>query len=348
MTDLNIAIIGAGNVSQIHVAAVLPIPGAKISVVCNQGAARGQQLAELANAEWVPDVAAVLARADVDVVIIGTPSGTHHDLAVAAMRAGKHALVEKPLEITLSRIDHMLEVAAETGVHLGCIFQSRMREGAQAAKRTVDAGRLGELIFANAFIPWSRDTAYYQDNWRGTWALDGGGALMNQSIHSIDLLQWLAGDVSGVMAVTAARRHAIETEDTGTAVLRFANGAQGVIQGTTALSRGHDALVELQGTKGSILLVEGSIEEWQIDDAHAGEEVVPDLDSSHAGGASDPMAIGCLLHQKQIEQFLTAVREGTADYVSGREARKSVEIVRAVYQSAASGALVPLPLVDTA
>ena len=347
MTNFNIAIIGAGNVSQIHVEAVLPIPYATISVVCNQNDPRGKRLADLAGAEWVQDAAVAVARDDVDVVIIGTPSGTHHDLAVAAMLAGKHVLVEKPLEIRLSRIDHMLEIAAQTGMHLGCIFQSRMRDGVQAAKRAVDAGRLGDLIFANAFVPWSRSSAYYQDNWRGTWALDGGGALMNQSIHSIDLLQWLGGDVSSLMARTAARRHAIETEDTGTAVLQFANGAQGVIQGTTALSRGHDARIELLGTKGSILLVEGCIEEWQLDDASPEEEQKMGSSGAGSGGASDPMAIGSALHQAQIEQFLTAVREGTDNYVSGREARKSVEIVRAIYQSASTGAVVVLPLADS-
>ncbi len=348
MTTFNIAIIGAGNVSQIHVAAILPVPYATISVVCNQNAARGQRLADQASAEWVQDAAVAMARDDVDVVLIGTPSGTHHDLAVAAMQAGKHVLVEKPLEIRLSRIDHMLDVATQTGLHLGCIFQSRMREGAQAAKRAVEAGRLGDLIFANAFVPWSRDSDYYKDNWRGTWALDGGGALMNQSIHSIDLLQWLAGDVASVMARTATRRHAIETEDTATAVLQFDNGAQGVIQGTTALSRGHDARVELQGTKGSILLLEGCIEAWQLDDADAEEEQkMGSLGAAHGTGASDPMAIGSVLHQKQIEQFLTAIREGTTNYLSGREARKSVEIVRAIYHSAKAGTVVQLPLADS-
>jgi predicted dehydrogenase len=271
-------------------------------------------------------------------VIIGTPSGTHHDLAVAAMQAGKHVLVEKPLEISLSRIDHMLEIAEQTGMRLGSIFQSRMREGAQAAKQAVEAGRLGDLILANAFVPWSRDSAYYRNNWRGTWAWDGGGALMNQSIHTIDLLQWLAGDVTSLMAYTATRRHAIETEDTGTAVLQFDNGAQGVIQGTTALSRGHDSRVELQGKNGSILLLDGRIEQWQIDDMDDEEEQeMRDLDTLGGGGASDPMAIGSILHQKQIEQFLTAIRERTDSYLSGREARYPVEIVLAIYQAAQTG-----------
>ncbi len=347
MTKFNIAIIGAGNVSQIHVAAVLQVPYANISVVCNKGAARGQRLADRANAEWVQDASVAMARDDVDVVLIGTPSGTHHDLAVEAMQAGKHVLVEKPLEIRLSRIDDMLDVATQTGLHLGCIFQSRMRQGAQAAKRAIEAGRLGDLIFANAFVPWSRDRDYYKDNWRGTWALDGGGTLMNQSIHSIDLLQWLAGDVASVMAHTAARRHSIETEDTATAVLQFDNGAQGVIQGTTALAHGHDARVELQGTKGSILLLEGRIEQWQLEDADADEEQkMRELDISHGTGASDPMAIGSVLHQKQIEQFLRAIQEQTANYLSGLEARKSVEIVRAVYHAATTGTMVQLPFAD--
>lgn len=338
MKPINIAIIGAGNVSQIHVAAIEAIPYANIRVVCNNGAARGQQLAASVQADWIQDATVAMARDDVDVVIIGTPSGTHHDLAVAAMENGKHVLVEKPLEINLSRIDHMLAVAAQTGMALGAIFQSRMREGPQAAKEALEAGRLGDLIFGNAFVPWSRDSAYYYDNWRGTWEFDGGGVLINQSIHSIDLLQWLAGDVTSVMALTAARRHAIETEDTATAVLQFANGAQGVIQGTTALSRGHDSRVELQGTNGSILLLDGRIGQWQIDGMSDEEEgAMLNLDPLAVSGASDPMAIGSVLHQKQIEQFLTAIHEGTDNYLSASEARKSVAIVLAIYQAGREG-----------
>ena len=348
MTNSNIAIIGAGNISQLHVAAVQQIEHARVTVVCNKNEERGRQLANRARADWVQDAAAAVARDDVDVVLIGTPSGSHHDLALLGMQAGKHALVEKPLEIRLSRIDHMMEIAAQTGMHLGSIFQSRMRESVRAAKQAVESKRLGDLVFANAFVPWSRDAAYYKNNWRGTWALDGGGALINQSIHSIDLLQWLAGDVDSIMAHSATRRHAIETEDTATAVLQFKNGTQGIIQGTTALSRGHDARIELQGTKGSVLLVDGRIEQWQLDDADLEEEKqMLNLDAAGGSGASDPMAIGHVLHQKQIEQFLAAIQEGTANYLSGGEARKSVEIVRAIYHAAATGTIVQLPFTDS-
>jgi len=335
-------------VSQIHVAAILPIEEARITVVCNKNEQRGRPLANLAGADWVPDPAEVVARDDVDVVVIGTPSGIHRDLAIMAMQAGKHVLVEKPLEISLSRIDQMLDVSEQTGMRLGCIFQSRMRAGAQAAKRALKSERLGDLIFANAFVPWSRSKAYYEDNWRGTWALDGGGALMNQSIHSIDLLQWLAGDVDTIMALAAARRHAIETEDTASALLQFNNGAQGCIQGTTALSRGQESRIELQGTKGSILLLDGRIEGWWLDDSPPQEERnMRNLDKSRGTGASDPMAIGHVLHQKQIEQFLSAVGDETADYLTGEEARKSVEIVRAIYHAAKSGNMVQLPFADS-
>jgi UDP-N-acetyl-2-amino-2-deoxyglucuronate dehydrogenase len=347
MAKINIAVIGAGNISQIHVLALQQIEKAKITVVCNKNEARGRPLAARAGADWVQDAAAVAARDDVDILIIGTPSGTHEELAVMGMQAGKHVLVEKPLEITLSRIDHMLEVAAQTGMALGCIFQSRMSKGAQAAQQAISSGRLGDLVLANALIPWSRNSDYYKDNWRGTWALDGGGALMNQSIHSIDLLHWLAGDVDSIMAAVTTRRHAIETEDTASAVLQFKNGAQGIIQGTTALSHGHGSRVELLGTLGAILLEDGSIKQWQLDDADAEEEQhMLNLDSAGGSGASDPMAIGHVLHQKQIEQFLTAVQEGTTNYLSGHEARKSVEIVRAIYHASATGTKVQLPFAN--
>jgi UDP-N-acetyl-2-amino-2-deoxyglucuronate dehydrogenase len=348
MTDtIRFALIGAGNVAKIHAAAINAIANSQLTVVCSRGQARGEELAQQNGAVWVQDYHEAVNRNDVDAVIICTPSGTHGEIAEAAAHAGKHLLVEKPLEITLPRIDAMLKIADQYGIRLGCVFQSRMREGVQAAKVAIDAGRLGKLIAANAFVPWSRSAAYYQDSWRGTWELDGGGALMNQSIHSIDLLQWLAGDVASVYAHAEALVHSIQAEDTATALLRFANGAQGVIQGMTSLYHGQMARIEIYGSKGSIVLEDGRVILWKLADATDEEaERLTGLDTWKGSGASDPTSIGFYLHQQQIEQFIAALQDKNAPFISGADGRKAVEIVRAIYHSARHQQPVTLPFAD--
>ena len=349
MTDtIRFALIGAGNVAKIHAAAINQIDNAQLTVVCSRGQARGQELAEQNGAMWVQDYHEAVNRDDVDAVIICTPSGTHGEIAAVAAQVGKHLLVEKPLEITLPRIDAMLKTAEECDVRLGCVFQSRMREGVQAAKRAIEQGRLGKLIAANAFVPWSRSAAYYEGSWRGTWELDGGGALMNQSIHSIDLLQWLAGDVESAYAHAEALVHNIQAEDTATALLRFKNGAQGIIQGMTSLYHGQMARIELYGSKGSIVLEDGRVILWKLADATDEEaERLTGLDTWKGSGASDPTSIGFYLHQKQIEQFIAALQDENAPFISGADGRKAVEIVRAIYHSARHHQPVTLPFSDT-
>jgi UDP-N-acetyl-2-amino-2-deoxyglucuronate dehydrogenase len=342
------ALIGAGNVARIHAAALAAIDNAELVVVCNRSQERGKELAKNAGVDWVADYHDAINRDDVDAVIITTPSGTHGEIAATTARAGKPMLVEKPLEITLPRIDTMLKVAEEAHVRLGCVFQSRMRLGVQAAKKAIDAGRLGQLIAANAFVPWSRSAQYYQDSWRGTWELDGGGALMNQSIHSVDLLQWLVGDVESIYAHAEALVHPIEAEDTATALLRFKNGAQGIIQGMTSLYHGVNARIEILGSKGSIVLDDGRVVLWKLADAPEDEaERMIGLDTWKGSGASDPNSIGFFLHQQQIEQFIAALNDANAPFISGADGRKAVEIIRAIYHSAKHKQPVTLPFIDT-
>lgn len=344
---IRFALIGAGNVARIHAAAIAEIKNAKLTVVCSRGQARGKELADTNGAIWISDYHEAVTRDDVDAVIICTPTGTHGEIAAATVRAAKPLLVEKPLEITLPRIDSMLKVAANANIRLGCVFQSRMREGVQAAKKAIDEGRLGQLIAVNAFVPWSRSVEYYQDSWRGTWELDGGGALMNQSIHSIDLLQWLAGDVESVYAHAEALVHPIQAEDTATALLRFKNGAQGIIQGMTSLHHGVNARIEILGSKGSIVLDDGSVAMWKLADAPDDEEAhLTGLDTWKGSGASDPNSIGFFLHQKQIEQFIAALQDENAPFISGADGRKAVEIIRAIYRSAKQKQVVTLPFID--
>ncbi|MCC6456982.1 MAG: Gfo/Idh/MocA family oxidoreductase [Caldilineaceae bacterium] len=347
MSAIRFALVGAGNIAKIYVAAFAAIPDAVITVVCNRTEATGRALAEQCGAAWVADFHDAVRRDDVDAVVVATPSGTHADVAVAAAQAGKHLLVEKPLDITLARVDSILQAAEQAGVVLASVYPLRFTEGAQRAKVAMDAGRLGQLALADVYVKWFRPQSYYDTSWRGTWKSDGGGALMNQAIHNIDLVQWLAGPVVTVIGRTATLAHKMETEDTASALLSYANGAQGVIQGATSCWPGDPARVELHGDRGTIVLQEGRIVVWKLQDAAPGEEeAMLALESADGSGAADPMAIGFEKHRRQIVDLIEAIRTGRPPAIQGAEARRSVEIVRAVYRSAATNAPVALPLTD--
>ena len=344
MEVVRIAVIGAGNIGKLHVTAMQEIEQIQVTVICTRHGGDGQTLAQKIGADWESDYKVAVSREDVDAVSICTPSGTHKEIAIAAAKAGKHVLVEKPIDITLRRIDDMLKVASESNVIISCIFQSRMRQGARAVKQAMEDGRLGKLLFANAFVPWHRSVDYYANNWRGTLEFDGGGALMNQSIHTIDLLQWLAGPIVSLYARIDTRIHTIEAEDTASALLTFANGAQGIIQGATSLYYGHPARIELHGSKGSIVLQEGHLILWKLEGAPPDEEErMINLEKSDGTGSQDPTAIGHRAHRQQITDFAEAIMNKREPAISGAEARKSVEIIRAIYHSSHHNQLVTLP-----
>ncbi len=345
MTQLRFALVGAGNIAKIYADAFAAIPEARVTVVANRTESTGRALAQKCGAEWTHDYRAAVARADVDAVVVATPSGTHADVAVAAADAGKHLLVEKPLDITLARVDSIIAAAQRNQVMLACVFPLRFTEGPQRAKAALAAGRLGRLTLADVYVKWFRPQTYYDSSWRGTWALDGGGALMNQAIHNIDLVQWLAGSVVSVIGRTSTLAHAMETEDTASAVLTYASGALGVIQGATSAWPGDPARVELHGDRGTIVLEEGRITVWKLQDAPPGEEeAMLALEQAAGSGAADPMAIGFEKHRRQIVDMVEAIRTGRPPAIQGAEARRSVEIVRAIYRSATLGIPVALPL----
>jgi UDP-N-acetyl-2-amino-2-deoxyglucuronate dehydrogenase len=343
---LRFAIIGAGNIAKIHVEAMSQIPNASVSVICSRTASTGEALAATCGATWVADYREAVTRDDVDAVAICTPSATHAEIGIAAAQAGKHLLVEKPIDVTLPQVDALISAAEANQVVLAGIFPLRFMAGVHAAREAVQAGRLGRLTLADVFVKWYRPQSYYGGGWRGTWALDGGGALMNQAIHNIDLLQWLAGPVTSVFGRTATLAHQMEAEDTATAVLTFASGALGVIQGATSTWPGDPARVELRGDQGTIVLEEGRIVVWKLADASPEEEeAMLNLEGGGGGsGAGDPMAIGSERHRRQILDFVEAVQTGRPPLIAGPEARKAVEIIRAIYQSANEGRMVTLPL----
>jgi len=343
------AIIGTGMISRFHARAIDEVRGAKLVACFDQAPGRAQQFAQEAGCAAYDNLKAMLADDKVDIVTVATPSGAHLEPALAAARAGKHVIIEKPLEITLRRCDRIIRECEKQGVKLATIFPSRFHDSSVKMKHAVDAGRFGRLTLGDAYVKWYRSQEYYDSGaWRGTWALDGGGALMNQAIHTVDLLSWLMGPVDEIQAHTATLAHKrIEVEDVATATLRFANGALGVIEATTAAFPGYLKRIELHGSQGSAILEEEDLKAWDFAKKKRGDAAILRAMQAHkstGGGAADPAAIGHHGHALQFRDFLRAIKTDGRPAVDGCEGRRAVEIILAIYKSASTGRKVKLPL----
>ncbi|MGH3090573.1 MAG: Gfo/Idh/MocA family protein, partial [Rubrobacteraceae bacterium] len=332
-------IIGAGTIGAVHAREVGKLEGAHLVAVAEPREEAGRELAREHGAEWCPSIEDLLSREDVDVVILCTPSGLHPEGAVAAARAGRHVISEKPMAVTLEGVDRMIEACDEAGVTLSVIFQYRFNRAAMRLKKALDAGLFGRPILGNALVHWHRTDDYYREKggWRGTWDLDGGGALMNQSIHAIDLLQWLLGPVESLNAYAATLTHDIETEDTATAALRFESGAMGVIQGTTSTHTDYPLKVEIRGEKGGATLEGARLTSWHV--SREEETLFPEELHAFPDTPDEPFGAA---HGRQLGAIFEALREGESPPLSGEEARKAVEIILGIYRSAREGDLVHL------
>jgi predicted dehydrogenase len=289
----------------------------------------------------------VLARRDINAVIVTTPSGAHLGPAVAAAEAGKHVVVEKPLEITLERCDRIIEACAGNRVQLCTIFPSRFGEANLALKKAVDAGRFGRLTLGETTCKWWRPQSYSDEGgWKGTRALDGGGALMNQAIHNVDLLLWLMGPVTHINGFTATLAHErIEVEDTAVACLRFANGALGVIQATTSVRPGLPKTVAIHGDKGSVVIEQDDVLRWELTPETEEDKAIKQrfaVKTGASGGSSNPAAISHFGHARQLADFVQAIETGRTPMVDGREGRKAVEVILGIYRAAETGQVVSL------
>jgi predicted dehydrogenase len=343
------AIVGCGMIAKFHARAIADLRGARLVACYSRSPQSAKRFAAEHSCRAYDDLAALLADSAVDVVTLCTPSGAHLEPAVAAARAGKHVIVEKPLEITLRRCDAMIDACRKSNVKLATIFPSRFHQSSIELKRAVDAGRFGRLTLADACVKWYRTQAYYDSGaWRGTWELDGGGALMNQAIHSIDLLTWLAGPVVEIQALTATLAHErIAVEDTAVATLRFENGALGVIEATTAAWPGSLKRIELRGSAGTAVMEEEDVIAWDFAKTLRSDAAVRTRMKdriSTAGGAANPAAIGHHGHARQFKDFLAAIEDDRAPAIDGLEGRRSVEIILGIYKSAETGRPVQLPL----
>lgn len=335
MTTWNFGIIGAGVIADFHAKAIQHISNTRLIGICSRTLDKAQKLAEKYNCKAFDGYEKLLQTSEINIVIIATPSGFHMEPAVAAAKHGKHVLCEKPLEITLERIDTMIRAHKKSGTYLGGIFNYRFSPGVELLKKAIDEKRFGTITCASVYVPWWRSDEYYHNSWHGTWKLDGGGALMNQSIHMIDLLQYLMGPVKHIKSLAATLGHRIEAEDTSVSAIQFENNALGIIYGTTASWPGQYRRLEIMGTKGTVIQVENSFIVWKF-----AEERLEDAEIlsrfgeiEGGGGVSDPAAIPFINHQHNIEAFISAVENHNRFEIDGYEARKAVEIVLKIYES---------------
>ncbi len=342
-------LVGCGMISNFHAKAIEKIRGAKLVACFDMFPASADKFAKANKCKAYHNLKDMLADPDVQIVNICTPSGAHMEPAVQAANAGKHVMVEKPLEITLKRCDKIIDACKKNKVKLGTIMPSRFSAVNIALKEAIQEKRFGKLTLGDTYVKWWRTQEYYDSGgWRGTWALDGGGALMNQAIHNVDLLYWFMGDVKEVSAITDTLAHKrIEVEDTGVAAVRFKNGALGTIEATTSAHPGLLKKTEIHGTTGTVIVEQDDLLMWEFVKSNRKDASIKKKfakTKGGTGGASDPSAISFKGHQDQMTDFIKAIEKKKKPLVDGLEGRKSVEIILAIYKSSWTGKRVTLPM----
>jgi predicted dehydrogenase len=344
-----VAIVGCGMIARFHAKALAELPDVRLLALVGRSVGSAKKLAEELNlsCDVESDLSTVLARRDIHIVIICTPSGAHMEPAVTAAKAGKHVVVEKPLEITLERCDAIIDACRRNGVQLCTIFPSRFADANVTLKKAVDSGRFGRLTLGETTCKWWRPQSYYDDGgWKGTQALDGGGALMNQAIHNVDLLLWTMGHVRQVRGFTATLAHErIEVEDTAVACLRFTSGALGVIEAATSVYPGLPKTLAIHGDKGTAVIEQEDVLRWEFTpETEADREVRRRFAQKvgASGGSSNPAAITHVYHARQLADLVSALKTGGRPVVDGGEGRRAVEVILAIYESARTGRAVSL------
>ena len=348
-----VAVIGVGAIATMHARAIGDLEHVELVAGCCRGEQKGRKFADDYDCRWFADYERMLDEVKPDFVTVATPSGAHLEPTVACARRGIHVLCEKPLEINTERVDAMIAAAEAGGIRLGGIFPQRFNPVVVAVQQAAAAGRFGALAVVNTYVPWWRDDAYYAPSrWQGTQALDGGGALMNQSIHGVDALQWIAASALGdpatnpvaeVFAYTARRGHdpaSIEVEDTAVVVLRFASGALGQILGATSMYPGSLKRLQVAGSDGTVEVLEDQLITWEFRSPAADDDAVRARFAGATrtgGGASDPMAIDYTGHTRNIGAFVQWLEGGDTFMLDGPAARGAVAMIEAIYRSAAEG-----------
>src|SRR5712664_253589 len=329
----HIGLIGGGNITETHARAVCAIPGLEISAIHGTNAEKVARLCREHGGTPYQDFDSFSKHRLMDLAIIGSPSGVHAVQGIAAARQGLHVLTEKPIEISTARADALIEAAKQSNVQLGVIFQDRRKPHIRQLKNWLEQGLLGKILFVDARVKWYRPPEYYAGSrWRGTLALDGGGALINQGVHTVDLLLWLLGDVVRVQARIATQLHKIEAEDTAAAILEFSGGALGIFHATTAAYPGYPRHVEITGTEGTVILEHDRIIAANLRSTSAAVIESAPLDenlSSSTATVSDSRG-----HQSVLEDFLQAIQQNRGPACDGVEGRRSIALIEAIYRAA--------------
>jgi UDP-N-acetyl-2-amino-2-deoxyglucuronate dehydrogenase len=339
-----LALVGCGRISRNHFDAIARIDGLELSAVCDSAADRARAAGEEQGVKSFTNYAEMIASADVDIVTVCTPSGLHAAQGIAAAKAGKHVITEKPMAITLEQADGLVQACDVAGVRLFVVKQNRLNPSIQLLKRAVDKGRFGRIYLANTTVRWNRPQEYYDAaSWRGTWEFDGG-AFMNQASHYVDLIQWLVGPVESVVAKTATQARRIEAEDSGVAVLKFRSGALGVIEvNVLTYPRNWEGSVSIVGEKGTAKIggtAVNRIEHWSFAEYDDDDKLVD-------AAQTNPPSVYGFGHEAYYRNVLSVLRGDAEPETDGRAGRKSLELILGIYESAKTGRDVPLPLRST-
>lgn len=343
---IGFAVIGTGMIAEVHAQAIQDTPEARLAAVWTRSAENRNAFAAKFGCRAAESLEALIADPEIRAVTIATPSGAHADVAIPFLEAGKAVLCEKPLEVSLDAVDRIVAASKRGGGTLAGVFQMRLQKAAQMVKHAVEAGRFGQLTSCSAYIKWWRSHEYYSSSsWKGTYKLDGGGALINQGIHAVDLLQWIAGLPEEVSAFSARLSHVnIEAEDTVAAVLRYAHGGLGVIEAGTSAWPGDDVRIEIVGDRGSATLINDRLTRWVFADELPEDETIRrELSQGTLKvGSGDPRGMSWEGHQVLVSDLSRALLEGRPPMIPGSEARRAVQLVLAVYESAKTGRTVRL------
>lgn len=337
--EIKFGIIGCGMISNWHADAISQIGHARLTGVTDVHEHSRKAFAEKYNVKAFDTVEDLLSSPLIDVVCICTPSGLHAPLTIRAAKAGKHIIVEKPMALNLQEADEIIEACEVNRVKLAVISQLRFSDAVVHLKKAVDSGALGKLISGDIYMKYYRSQEYYdKGGWRGTWKMDGGGALMNQGIHGVDLLQYVMGPVKTVFGRTKTLVRKIEVEDTAAALLEFENGATGVIQATTSVYPGKPRRLEICGEKGTVILEEDCVLSWEVEGCEPPEGLIIGRGGSNT--SNNPTNMGVDGHIRQISDMTDAIRYDRRPLVDQYEGRKPVEIITSIYESSKTSRLI--------
>ena len=323
------AIVGCGAIARLHAKAIQAIEGVTLVGVYDYLYTYAENFAKEFSCKAYKTLEELLANPEIEVVNICTPSGRHAEQVIAAAEAKKHIIVEKPMAITKEQLDKVVAVIQKNGVKAEIVTQLRFTPSVRKLKKAIEDGRLGKILLADCSMKYYRSPEYYkQGGWRGSWEMDGGGALMNQGIHGIDLIQYLVGGVKSVYAQCNTLARDIEVEDTANILVEYQNGAMGVIQSTTVANPGRPRRITICGTKGTVVIKEDIIERWDVE---GDKECI--IQESAFSFETSPIAFSEEYHKLQIMDLIEAIEQNRAPLVDEAEGRKPVDIILAAYES---------------